>query len=128
MDSPIFQRTSADDGVMLGQGQYNVGFLLRHFFSYEGKSLQEIYSLEVNKSKKIRNIKGLQDSKNLEYFLLRNSIRICAEGRAWMFWIISSVVSILFVIFFMSMLIAGRRADETSRNHFAEFSIIAKKS
>ncbi len=40
-----------------------------------------------------------------------------------MFWIIGSLASILFVIFFMCMLIAGRRADQISRNDFAEFFI-----
>jgi len=44
------------------------------------------------------------------------------EGRQ-MFWIIGSIALVLLAIFFMCMLIVGRRADEISGIHFAEFFI-----
>ncbi len=38
-----------------------------------------------------------------------------------MFWIVGSIFFILFGIFFMGMVVSGRRADQISRDHFAEF-------
>ncbi len=40
-----------------------------------------------------------------------------------MVWIIGSLALILFEIFFVCMLITGRRADQICRDHFAEFLI-----